>query len=249
MKTQSKVRAFTLIESLAVIATVGILSAILVPVVGEVRETTRLSKCRSNVRQIGLSLIASANQTPNLLFPANNSGGAWAWDVSHAVVQDIVSQAGREVLYCSSSSMVKNYSIEQLYNFRPGVFAVTSYVLLIPGTKQVQNGWTAANPVPDYLSERLQATYNTQNYVVPANQRALVVDAIVSTGTNFTNVSGGLASTASNHLSGTLPAGGHAAFVDGHVEWRPFQRAATASQAADPNYFSPKGTGSPTFWF
>ena len=248
MKIQSKVRAFTLVESLTVITIVGILSAIVVPVIGEIRETTRLSKCRGNVRQIGLSLIAAANQQPNHVFPSN-SGGNWAWDMSHLVVRDIVSQAGREVLYCSSSSMVKNYSIEQLYNFRPGVLAVTSYVLLIPGTRQVQNGWTAANPVPDYLSERLQATYNTGNYVVAANQRLLVVDAIVSSGANFVNVAGALPSTASNHLSGTLPAGGHAAFVDGHVEWRPFQRATTASQVVDLNYFSPKSTGSPTFWF
>lgn len=53
-------RAFTLIELLTVIAIIGILAAILIPVVGKVRESARGSACASNVRQIltGLHLYA-----------------------------------------------------------------------------------------------------------------------------------------------------------------------------------------------
>lgn len=46
---------FTLIELLTVIAIIGILAAILIPVVGRVRESARSSKCLSNLRQIGLA--------------------------------------------------------------------------------------------------------------------------------------------------------------------------------------------------
>ncbi len=43
--------AFTLIELLTVIAIIGILAAILIPVVGAVRESARNSVCQSNLRQ------------------------------------------------------------------------------------------------------------------------------------------------------------------------------------------------------
>lgn len=55
--TKSSRNAFTLIELLTVIAIVGILAAILIPVVGSVRESARGSKCLSNLRQIGTAIV------------------------------------------------------------------------------------------------------------------------------------------------------------------------------------------------
>jgi prepilin-type N-terminal cleavage/methylation domain-containing protein len=53
---RTKARAFTLIELLTVIAIIAILAAILIPVVGAVRESARRSVCTSNLRQIGTAL-------------------------------------------------------------------------------------------------------------------------------------------------------------------------------------------------
>ena len=64
-------RAFTLIELLTVIAIIGILAAILIPVVGKVRDSARVAGTRSNARQIALAINA---------FAAENRGNFPQWD-------------------------------------------------------------------------------------------------------------------------------------------------------------------------
>lgn len=49
------VRGFTLIELLTVIAIIGVLAGILIPVVNRVRETARASVCVSTLRQYGVA--------------------------------------------------------------------------------------------------------------------------------------------------------------------------------------------------
>jgi prepilin-type N-terminal cleavage/methylation domain-containing protein/prepilin-type processing-associated H-X9-DG protein len=61
LKTSPRQEGFTLIELLTVIAIIGILASILIPVVGRVRESARASSCMSNVRQIGTALHLYVN--------------------------------------------------------------------------------------------------------------------------------------------------------------------------------------------
>ena len=49
-------KAFTLIELLVVIVIIGIIGALLAPVLGRAREAGRRIQCASNLRQIGLAL-------------------------------------------------------------------------------------------------------------------------------------------------------------------------------------------------
>ncbi|EIP97704.1 prepilin-type N-terminal cleavage/methylation domain-containing protein [Opitutaceae bacterium TAV1] len=50
--------AFTLVELLTVIAIIGILAAIIIPVVGKVRQSAKAVTCLSNLRQMGVAVAA-----------------------------------------------------------------------------------------------------------------------------------------------------------------------------------------------
>lgn len=54
---------FTLVELLVVIAIIGILVAMMVPAIGAARNAARKASCQSNLRQIGLGLMARAQRS------------------------------------------------------------------------------------------------------------------------------------------------------------------------------------------
>ncbi len=78
---------FTLIELLTVIAIIGILAAILIPVVQRVRESARQAQCASNLRQIGLAYLAYANDHHDR-FPPRGGFGTFT-DIAHLATRQL----------------------------------------------------------------------------------------------------------------------------------------------------------------
>lgn len=67
-------RAFTLVELLVVIGIISVLIGILIPVLASVREQAKMTRCASNLRQIGTMMMQYANQNRGQLFPIDVGG-------------------------------------------------------------------------------------------------------------------------------------------------------------------------------
>jgi prepilin-type processing-associated H-X9-DG protein/prepilin-type N-terminal cleavage/methylation domain-containing protein len=70
-------RGLTLIELLTVIAIIGILAGLLIPVVSSVRDKAKSSICVGNLRQLGLAANLYAGDNRGLMLPTFVPNGAW----------------------------------------------------------------------------------------------------------------------------------------------------------------------------
>jgi len=95
----------TLVEMLVVIGCIAALLALLVPAVQGARESARLTRCGSNLRQIGIA-VAAHEQIRQLLPTTVTSGTIGAWDMfdpragsSHSWLVQILPQLDEQPLY------------------------------------------------------------------------------------------------------------------------------------------------------
>lgn len=127
-KTDSNRTAFTLVELLVVIAIIGILIAMLLPAVQQVREAARRIECANKIRQLGLAVINY--ESAHNHFPSGWIGGqdgptetGWGWTAQILPFMEQVAVANQIQL---TENLVEYKFDEVVVNHIPNLFCPSS---------------------------------------------------------------------------------------------------------------------------
>jgi len=231
-----EVSAFTLIELLVVIAIIAILAALLLPALARAREAARKAACKSNLHQIGISLMILADDNhgllPDLRFQpysasvktpgsSGTPSGYWPWDLNYMFCSNMM-RAGalRSTFYCPVNP---SFTVDSAWNW--GGYRIGGYVWFMPGAGFL------AGMAPYWQT-------NIAGMIVPPSKSVACSDVTgqdVSAAAGINKWShwaaGGLKNVdihivqRCNHLTpGNLPAGNNQVYLDGHVAWCPVTR-------------------------
>ena len=178
MKTRVTRQGFTLVELLVVIAIIGILVALLLPALGQVREAANSSNCKANLKNIGLA--AKAYEARKNKFPAAVFLGTTATDAEETAVETgnyggsgplqvagtATASGGFSFLCNLLSDLDSNYINEQL-DYTTGAFSTNS------ATNQTD---AAGQPVTNA---------QVMTYSIPILRCPSTVAPVVSTATEY----------------------------------------------------------------
>ena len=173
--------------------------------------------------------------------------GFWTWDLPWQVGTKMEDNGGKwRVFYCPGTSVrFSEQDNWNLWNYAPNNYRVLGYAMTFAGTAGLaQTNWNRWISKVDPVQVGFGVTYTE-----PLSHRVLLADTTMSqpgqanpmqrSTYDYTTIVGGFAKPhMTSHLSGKQPSGGNVAMLDGHAEWRKWEK------------MTPRTTGgSPVFWW
>jgi len=237
-------RGFTLIELLVVIAIIGILAAILLPVMAKMKAKARKIQCTNNMKQWGVALISYAGDNNNH-FPDNKGGRDMSWVSSEVsdflaeyLVKNVKKGAGKSptvdhLLFCPTCQY---HQWAQAHTRTYGELDLVGYFYLPYREKKTSSyTWTSKN-ADQWMFERKR--FDDTRF--GRNKGPILTDMIQARGNIGPPVhirEWGIESfsTAPHPKSDGTPSGGNFLFEDGSASWFNFEQVGLACETANPN--------------
>lgn len=235
-------KAFTLVELLVVIAIIAVLISILIPFLSRAKEQARRAVCQSNLHQNGVALLMYAGENRGKL-PQHLGNSYWLFDIP-LDTRDAMLRFGcvRRNFYCPTNASTQN--VDDLWNYpspSSPIHCATGYQWLFRRPSPVM-------PPMFYNRQYLETWNGTQTLIIngmsvtrtPADIE-LATDMVNSrqgTPEDFDGAMGGHPFPHHTpHKTGPVPDGGNILFLDGHVQFRPFNEMMLQQQHSGDNFY------------
>jgi prepilin-type N-terminal cleavage/methylation domain-containing protein/prepilin-type processing-associated H-X9-DG protein len=227
-------RGFTLVELLVVIGVIALLSAILLPVFGRVRETGRRTACTSNMKQLALAFQQYANDASDRLpgatdAPAGvNQNGGWIWYSRFGSGQGQTNAAVFDVTKGTLFPYVKATGVYLCPSDGIGRTTGLSYAINACASRQTRDLTTGVRTITGYSpGKKISSIKNPTMFMLLTEETRPGSGATGETVDTDSTDDGYYNSVRippdpesyRNVIATRHNEGGNVAFLDGHVKW------------------------------